>query len=65
MSNETLSRKHTLQMMIVEYQEKCRMLHHEMVCLQAQFADARRTWKDLQYYYDLETAFDEANDTKS
>lgn len=52
-------------MMIIEYQERCRTLHHEMVCLRAQFEDARRTWKDLQYYYDLETAFDEANDTTS
>ena len=56
-----MQRKHTLQMMIIEYQEKCRMIHHEMVCLKAQFEEARRTWKDLQHYYDLETK----NDTKS
>ena len=59
--SESMQRKHTLQMMIIEYQEKCRMIYHEMVCLKAQFEEARRTWKDLQHYYDLETK----NDTKS
>jgi len=65
MSTDATSRKHTLQMMIIEYQERCRTLHHEMVCLKAQFEDARRTWKDLQYYYDLENSSDELNDTTS